>query len=108
MNHSHHSHPSSRPAGHGITIGTPRFYNLSTALSFGGLRGRTYRTLLAAGQVQRGDRVLDVGAGPGYFARMLAEALGAEGPVARVHPAPPLTHHPSPQPPPLPNSRFPP
>jgi len=28
-------HPSSRPAGHGITIGTARFYDVSAAL-FGG------------------------------------------------------------------------
>jgi hypothetical protein len=47
-------HPSARPAGHGITIGTPRLYDLSAAL-FSGQR-RAYRTLLAAGDVQRGDR----------------------------------------------------
>jgi ubiquinone/menaquinone biosynthesis C-methylase UbiE len=106
MNHSQHSHPSSRPAGHGITIGTPRFYNLSTALSFGGLRGRTYRTLLAAGQVQRGDRVLDVGSGPGYFARMLAEAVGAEGSVVGVDAAPEMTDYASRKAGRLPNCRF--
>jgi SAM-dependent methyltransferase len=88
-----HSHPSSRPAGHGITIGTPRVYNLSAALSFGGLRRRAYRTLLAAGHVQRGDRVLDVGSGPGYFARMLAEAVGAEGSVVGIDAAPEMTDY---------------
>lgn len=28
-------HPSSRPSGHGITLGTPRFYALSAPLLFG-------------------------------------------------------------------------
>jgi ubiquinone/menaquinone biosynthesis C-methylase UbiE len=88
-----HSHPSSRPAGHGLTIGTPRSYNLFTALFFGGMRRRTYRTLLAAGHVQRGDRVLDVGSGPGYFARMLAEAVGAEGSVVGIDAAPEMTDY---------------
>jgi SAM-dependent methyltransferase len=64
--------PSSRPAGHGITIGTTRFYDLSAALLFGGTRRRTYLQLLLAGGVQPGDRVLDIGCGPGFFARMLA------------------------------------
>src|SRR2546427_12869954 len=83
-------HPSSRPAGHGITIGTPRFYDLSAALFFGGRR-RAYRTLLGAGDVRRGDRVLDVGCGPGYFARMLAEAVGEEGSVVGIDAAPEMT-----------------
>jgi hypothetical protein len=63
MNHSNLIHPSSRPAGHGITIGTPRLYDLSAALLFGGRR-RAYGTLLAAGHIQRGDRVLEVGWAP--------------------------------------------
>ena len=88
-----HSHPSSRPAGHGITIGTPRFYDVSTGLLFGGLRRRAYRTLLAAGDVQRGDRVLDVGSGPGYFARMLADAVGAAGSVVGIDAAPEMTEY---------------
>jgi ubiquinone/menaquinone biosynthesis C-methylase UbiE len=85
-------HPSSRPAGRGITIGTPRFYDLSAALSFGGRR-RAYRTLLAAGDVRLGDRVLDVGCGPGYFARMLAEAVGEEGSVVGIDAAPEMTDY---------------
>src|SRR6266487_3074225 len=52
-------HPSSRPAGHGITIGTPRLYDLSAALLFGSRR-RAYGTLVAAADVRRGDRALEV------------------------------------------------
>jgi len=81
-------HPSARPAGHGITIGTPRFYDLSAAVLFGGARRRSYRQLLLAGGVQPGDRVLDIGCGPGYFARMLAEAVGPEGSVVGIDAAP--------------------
>ena len=92
MSHSNLFHPSSRPAGHGITIGTPRSYDLSAALFFGGRR-RSYRTLLAAGRLQRGARVLDVGCGPGYFARMLAEAVGPEGSVVGIDAAPEMTEY---------------
>ena len=73
-------HPSSRPAGHGITIGTPRLYDLLAATHFRSRR-RSYRTLLAASAVRPGDRVLDVGCGPGYFARMMSQVVGPEGSV---------------------------
>ena len=86
-------HPSSRPAGHGITIGTPSFYDLSVRLLFAGRRRRAYRTLLAAAQVQPGHRVLDVGSGPGYFARILAEAVGPEGSVVGIDAAPEMSEY---------------
>ena len=86
-------HPSSRPAGHGVTIGTPGFYDLSVGLLFAGRRRRAYRTLLAAVQVRPGDVVLDVGSGPGYLARMLAEAVGPEGSVVGIDAAPEMTEY---------------
>ena len=82
------NHPSSHPAGHGITIGTPRFYDLSANLLFFGTRRRSYRRLLAAAGVQPGNRVLDIGCGPGYFARMLARAVGPNGAVVGIDAAP--------------------
>jgi ubiquinone/menaquinone biosynthesis C-methylase UbiE len=85
-------HPSARPAGHGITIGTPRFYDLAAAVLFRGRR-RSYRALLAATGVRYGDRVLDVGCGPGYFARMLAEATGPGGSVVGIDAAPEMTEY---------------
>jgi ubiquinone/menaquinone biosynthesis C-methylase UbiE len=85
-------HPSSRPAGHGITIGTPRFYELSAAVLFRG-RGRSYRTLLIAAGVRPGDRVLDVGCGPGHFARMLARAAGPHGAVVGIDAAPEMVEY---------------
>ncbi|HEY8735669.1 MAG TPA: class I SAM-dependent methyltransferase [Candidatus Dormibacteraeota bacterium] len=87
------NHPSSRPSGHGITIGTPRFYDLSAAVLFGGTRRRSYRQLLLAGGVKPGDRVLDIGCGPGFFARMLAQAVGAEGSVVGIDAAPEMIEY---------------
>ena len=92
MHSSNLFHPSSRPAGHGITIATPRLYDLTAALFFGGRR-RAYRALLAASQARPGDRVLDVGCGTGYFARMLAEAVGPDGSVVGVDAAPEMTEY---------------
>src|SRR5438270_10254732 len=93
MHRSRLFHPSSRPSGRGITIGTPRFYDAFASLLFGGSRRRSYRQLLVAGGVQPGDRVLDVGCGPGYFARMLAEAVGATGSVVGIDAAPEMIEY---------------
>jgi ubiquinone/menaquinone biosynthesis C-methylase UbiE len=92
VNRSSLFHPSSRPAGRGITIGTPRFYDWSAALLFGS-RGRSYGKLLAAAGVQPGERALDVGCGPGYFARLLAKAVGPEGSVVGVDAAPEMIEY---------------
>jgi ubiquinone/menaquinone biosynthesis C-methylase UbiE len=87
------NHPSSHPAGHGITIGTPRFYDLSANFLFFGTRRRSYRRLLLAAGVHAGDRVLDIGCGPGYFARMLAEAVGQQGSVVGIDAAPEMIEY---------------
>src|SRR6266540_5757585 len=105
MNRSNLFHPSSRPAGHGITIGTPRLYDLSAALLFGSRR-RAYGALVAAADVRRGDRVLEVGCGTGYFARMLAEAVGPDGSVVGIDAAPEMTEYASRKARRLPNCRF--
>src|SRR5215471_3304668 len=98
-------HPSSRPAGRGITIGSARLYDLSAAMLLGGRR-RAYRRLLAAAGVARGGRALDVGCGPGYFVRMLAEAVGPAGSVVGVDAAPEMTEYASRRARRLPNCTF--
>jgi ubiquinone/menaquinone biosynthesis C-methylase UbiE len=87
------NHSASRHGGHGITIGTPRLYDLSAPVLFAGTRRRSYRRLLAASEVKSADRVLDVGCGPGYFARMLAEAVGAEGSVVGIDAVPEMVEY---------------
>ena len=42
------------------------------------------RALLAPAQIAAGHRVLDLGAGPGFFALALADMVGSEGRVAGV------------------------
>jgi ubiquinone/menaquinone biosynthesis C-methylase UbiE len=86
-------HPSSRPAGNGITLGTPRFYDMSAPLIFGGTRRRSYRQLLVASGAKSGDRVLDVGCGPGYFARMLAQTVAPKGSVVGIDAAPEMVEY---------------
>jgi ubiquinone/menaquinone biosynthesis C-methylase UbiE len=88
MGHGHWLHPSSRSASaHGVTIGTPRLYEVFTTVM--GLRRRAVlRRLVEASGVRPGDRVLDVGCGPGFFTRLLAEAVGPDGRVVGVDAAP--------------------
>ncbi len=93
MNESRLFHPSSRPSGRGITIGTPRLYDLSAGLLFGGTRRHAYRKLLEAAGVRSGDRVLDVGCGPGYFIRILAEAVGPGGSAVGTDAAPEMIEY---------------
>ena len=93
MNQSKLLHPSSHPSGHGITIGTPRLYDIFAPVLFGGTRRRSYRRLVLAAGVKSGDRVLDVGCGPGYFARMLAEAVGLDGSVVGIDAAPEMIEY---------------
>ena len=87
-------HGSSRPASpSGRTIGTPRRYDVVTAVLFAGRRRQSFRALMAVSGARPGDRILDVGCGTGYFARMLAEAAGADGAVVGIDAAPEMIDH---------------
>lgn len=86
-------HPSTRPAGRGITIGNPLRYDVFGGLFFFGQRRRASRTLMAAAEVKSGDRVLDVGSGPGSFARLLAAAVGRSGSVTGLDAAPEMVEY---------------
>lgn len=66
----------------------PRLYALTTALSFGGRRRRIYDDLVRQSGMTFGDRVLDVGCGPGYLARHAALVVGPGGIVEGVDPSP--------------------
>ena len=87
-------HGSSRPASPtGRTIGTPRMYDLVTAVLFAGRRRQAFSALAVASGARTGDRILDVGCGTGYFVRMLAEIAGPPGSVVGVDAAPEMIAH---------------
>jgi ubiquinone/menaquinone biosynthesis C-methylase UbiE len=79
------SHPATT---RGHTLGAPRLYDAFVDFFFLGRRRAAYQTLVAAAGVQPGQRVLDVGCGTGYFARLLARAVGPTGLVVGIDPAP--------------------
>jgi ubiquinone/menaquinone biosynthesis C-methylase UbiE len=81
----HSSHPAPT---RGHTLGAPRVYDTFVDLFFLGRRRSTYQALIAAAGVQSGQRVLDVGCGPGYLARLLAQAVGPAGQVVGIDPSP--------------------
>lgn len=99
-------HGSAKPAGRGITIGTPRAYGLYASYLFRGRRRSVFRALLAASGVRSGDRVLDVGSGTGYFARLLAGAVGREGSVDGIDASPEMVAYAARRARRLPNCRF--
>ena len=85
---------SSRPAStRGHTLGAPRFYDAFANIFFFGRRRATFQALLAAAGVQPGQRVLDVGCGTGYFAGLLAEAVGPDGLVLGLDASPEMIGH---------------
>ena len=83
----HSSHPTTT-RGHIGHIGGPCLYDTFANVFFFGRRRATFQALIAAAGVQPGRRVLDVGCGTGYFARLLARAVGPEGLVVGIDPSP--------------------
>jgi ubiquinone/menaquinone biosynthesis C-methylase UbiE len=81
----HVSHPAST---RGHTLGAPRLYDIFADIFFLGRRRATFQALIAAAGVYPRQRVLDVGCGTGYFARLLAQAVGPEGLVVGIDPSP--------------------
>jgi ubiquinone/menaquinone biosynthesis C-methylase UbiE len=94
MRLAHILHRSAQSAtAHGVTIGTPAHYDRVTNLFFLGRRRQAYQALVRASRVGPGQRVLDVGCGTGYFARMLADAVGPTGQVVGVDAAPEMVEY---------------
>jgi ubiquinone/menaquinone biosynthesis C-methylase UbiE len=79
------SHPATT---RGHALGGPRFYDAFANVFFFGRRRATFETLTAAADVRPGQRVLDVGCGTGYFARLLARTVGPDGLVVGIDPSP--------------------
>lgn len=72
----------------GHTLGAPRSYETFVNLFFLGRRRATFQRLVDAAGVQPGQRVLDIGCGTGYFARLLSNAVGSDGLVVGVDASP--------------------
>ncbi|MEV8547805.1 methyltransferase domain-containing protein [Streptomyces sp. NPDC051572] len=74
----------------GVTIATPRAYELFGDVCFAGRRNRAFTRLAELSGARAGDRVLDVGCGTGYLSRRMAALVGADGAVTGVDPSPPV------------------
>ena len=82
--HSLAHSPSHPAATRGHALGSPRLYDFFAEFFFFGRRRATFQALAAAVSIQPGQRVLDVGCGTGYFARLIAAAVGSDGHVVGV------------------------
>jgi ubiquinone/menaquinone biosynthesis C-methylase UbiE len=72
----------------GATVGPARAYELFNDLAFGGRRRRVFTSLVVLSGARPGDRVLDVGCGPGYLTNLVADAVGPAGTARGIDPSP--------------------
>ncbi|MEV5878285.1 methyltransferase domain-containing protein [Streptomyces sp. NPDC052101] len=90
-----------RSATPGVTIATPRAYEVFGALCFAGRRARAFagrRARAFAGLAELsgaapGDRVLDVDCGTGCLTRAVAARIGPDAAVTGVDASPPVLAH---------------
>ncbi|MHC3470108.1 class I SAM-dependent methyltransferase [Streptomyces sp. 7R007] len=80
----------SHPDTPGVTITTPRAYELFGDVCFAGRRHRAFTRLAELSGAAPGDRVLDVGCGTGYLTRHMAARVGPDGTVTGVDPSGPV------------------
>lgn len=74
--------------GHGDdVVAHPWLYEITTNLIFLGRRRAIYDDILGAAQLGAGDRVLDVGSGPGLLAKRAARRVGGAGQVTGIDPS---------------------
>lgn len=85
--------PSHHPVTHGHIFGSPRLYEFVAAVFFFGRRRAAFEALIAAAGVRPGQRVLDVGCGTGYFARLIARTVGRDGLVVGIDPSPAMIRY---------------
>ena len=76
-----------RPGQEGARLDRVRLNEIITHVVFGGRRHRAYARITALAGARPGDRVLDIGCGGGYLARLLAAAVGPDGRVTGIDPS---------------------
>lgn len=81
-------HGDPQPTTDGATIGPARTYEALSKLVFAGRRRRVFSRLVELSGAQRGDRVLDIGCGPGYLTRLAADAIGPGGEAVGIDASP--------------------
>jgi ubiquinone/menaquinone biosynthesis C-methylase UbiE len=81
-------HGDPQPTTRGATIGPARAYEVFSTIAFAGTRRRVFARLVALGGAKPGDRVLDVGCGPGYLTRLAADAVAPGGSALGIDPSP--------------------
>src|SRR5258708_11373604 len=77
----------------GHTRGAPHVCDAFVSLFFVGRRRPSFEALIDAADVKPGQHVLDVGCGTGYFARLLAQAVGNDGLVVGVDASPEMIRY---------------
>jgi ubiquinone/menaquinone biosynthesis C-methylase UbiE len=68
-------------------------YEVFSGAVFAGRRRRTFGQLVELAGVTAGDRVLDVGSGPGYLTALAAEAALPGGSAVGIDPSVPMVEH---------------
>ena len=81
-------HGDPQPTTRGSIIGPARAYEVFSTLVFAGRRRRVFTRLVALSGARPGDRVLDVGCGPGYLTRLAADAVRPGGAAVGIDPSP--------------------
>jgi len=83
--HQHVKHD--RPHQDGARLDRVRLNEIVTLMAFGGRRRRVYTRITALSGARPGDRVLDIGCGGGYLARLLSAVVGPDGRVTGIDPS---------------------
>jgi ubiquinone/menaquinone biosynthesis C-methylase UbiE len=88
-----HQKQRDRHGEEGATLDRVRLNEIVTQLAFGGRRRRVYARIAALSGARPGDRVLDIGCGGGYLARLLAAAVTPGGRVTGIDPSGPAVSY---------------